>query len=801
MLAMLLCSRLLPAQVPAGLGPPVLTVGRIIITNIGPQAVSESLIRANIRVKEGEPFSRHSVDDDVRNLYSTGYFQNIRVAEERTDDKITLIYIVQGKLKLTDILFSGNKEFSSRKLRKKVTSKIGEPMDERKLFADAEAMKKLYQKSGYSETQVKYSINPDERTGRGTVTFEVTESLKVKIIDVVFDGATAFSQKKLRKKIKTRRHWMFSWITGSGVLKAEQLEDDKDTLAEFYRSEGYIDFDLREVRSVQKSPRKIELHFIVSEGRRYKVGAVEFKGVSLFSTNDLYRKIKMGVGQTFTPKGLSKDLEIIQDFYGTKGYIGPPGAEHIPIIARKKPNIQTGTMDLLYELEEGEKSYIEKIEIKGNNKTKDRVLRRELAVAPGEVFDLVKVKLSKTRLEGLNFFERVETQAEPTEIPNRRNLLVAVSEKNTGNVTLGAGFSTVDSIIGFAEITQANFDLFNPPWFTGGGQKARLRATLGTERQDYQLTFIEPWFLEKKLELSVDLYHRQLNFVSIDDLYSERRTGARVGLVRALGSDFLKGGLSYTIEDVGIDLASGRHGPLVVRDTLPGGGQVIRVVPPNTSEEILREEGDRLVSKVGLSLVYDTSNNALLPDRGQRTEFRAELAGGPFGGETDFYKLELGTVWYFRGFREGHVLEVGGRVGVINFYGNSDHVPLFDEWFLGGIDTLRGFRYRQVGPRDEFDEPIGGNTYWFGSAEYSIPIIERLRFAVFYDAGMVYRDAYSFDPKGFDTGVYNDNWGVGLRLNLPIGPLRLDYGIPITADRHNDSSGRFQFSVGYRRNF
>jgi len=357
---------------------------------------------------------------------------------------------------------------------------------------------------------------------------------------------------------------------------------------------------------------------------------------------------------------------------------------------------------------------------------------------------------------------------------DRKNLVVSVNEMNTGNFSIGAGYSSIDSILGFVEITQGNFDLFNPPWFQGGGQKLRLRAQFGARREDYEATFIEPWFLAQKLQLSVDLYHRDLRFVSLNDLYNLRRTGARLGLSRALGSDFLIGGVSYTIENVSIyDVAT------------------------NASPAIQQEAGSRLVSKVGASIAYDTRNSTLLPNKGQRTELRAEVAGGPLGGDTDFYKFELGSAWYFRGIATNHVLTLGARAGVVERYGDSPRVPLFDRWFLGGIDSLRGYRYRQVGPRDNTGEPLGGDTYWFASAEYTIPIIDFLGFAVFYDIGMVYPDAYQWN-----FGHYNDNYGFGIRLNIPrLGPLRLDYGIPITSDPENRSSGRFQFSVGYTREF
>jgi outer membrane protein insertion porin family len=758
----LLGSGMAHAQVP---------IAKVVVTNVGPEAVSESLVRANIRIKEGDPYNRVAVDDDVRNLYATGYFYNVRVADERTPEGVIVTYILQAKPRLTDIRFSGNKKFSVSKLRKRVKSKTGETMDEHKLFADTLEIKKAYQKSGYSQTEVKYVPIVDPNSGRATVTFEITETPKIKIKDVEFVGAKAFSQRKLRKTIKTRRRWMFSWLTGSGVLKDEQLQEDKEKLAEFYRNAGYIDFELRDVKYVYDTPNRLRLQFVVYEGSQYRVGAVDFKGVTLFSTNEIAAKLKMNVGETFTPRGLARDVEIIQDMFGTKGYID------VTVLARRKPNVQTGTMDLLYEIQEGNKSYIEKIEIKGNTKTKDRVIRRELSVSPGEVFDMVRVKRSRQRLEGTQFFERVETHAEPTDVPDRKNLVVAVNERNTGNIALGAGFSSVDSILGFVELTQGNFDLFNPPYFMGGGQKMRLRAQVGAERQDYEISFVEPYFLGRKLAFSVDLYHRELRYVSRKDFYDERRTGARFGFTKPLGSEFLIGGISYTIENIGIF-----------------------DVPTNAPPAIQAEEGDRLVSKVGLSLAFDTRNSVMLPDRGQRTEFRTEVAGGPLGADTDFYKLELTSHWFFKGFFEGHVLEVAGGVGTVENYDDSDSVPLFDRWFLGGINSLRGYRYREVGPKQQ-GEPIGGETYWLGSVEYSVPIIERLRFAVFYDIGMVYEDAFSFEENG-ETGFYNDNWGVGVRLNIPhLGPLRLDYGIPITSDDDNESSGRFQFSVGYIRPF
>ena len=797
-----------------------LKVSRIEIKHVGPPAVSDDLIRAHIRIKPGEPYLRSAVTDDVRNLYGTGLFYNIRFTDEITPDGVVLAYVVQGKPRLTGITFQGNKKFSDSRLRKKLTSKINEPLDERKLFTDSQEFQKMYQKSGYPGTQVRYVLNVDANTGRGTATFEITESPKIKITRVEFAGAQAFKQRELRKAIKTRKRWAFSWLTGSGVFKDEQFQDDREKLAAFYREKGYIDFEIRDVHFDYPSPRKMAIRFDVFEGRPYKVGTVGVTGATLFPTNainpgfepgpdpkhgpererwlqsrQVSRTFKMKPGDTFTPKGLTDDEQAVEDFYGARGYIDVRSGAPSMRVARI-PNVESGTMDLQFRIDEGQKNYIEKIEIRGNIKTKDRVIRRELAVSPGETFDMVRVRLSKQRLENLQYFEKVDARPEATDVANRKNLVVGVEEKNTGNLTMGAGFSSVDAVVGFVEVSQGNFDLFHPPNFTGGGQKFRLRVQLGTQRQDYLISFIEPWFMGRKLQFSVDLYRHDLNFQSLESLYDETRTGGRVGLTKALGSDFLIGSVGYTIEDVGIAFNGA-----VLRDE--DGGPV---VDPDIPETLLAEQGSAIVSKLDASIAYDTRNSVTLPNKGQRTELTAILAG-PFPGEKDFYKLELKSAWYFKGPFNGHVLELGGRMGVADNYGNSTtNVPFYDRFYLGGLYSMRGYRYRSISPRDETSgskEPIGGNTYWFGSAEYSVPIFQSekergvgMRFAVFYDIGSVKLDSYDVD-----FADYSDNWGVGLRLNLPIGPLRLDYGIPLNHDKFNGGSGRFQFGVGYTREF
>jgi outer membrane protein insertion porin family len=797
-------------------------VAKIEIKHNGPQAVSEELVRSHIRVKPGDEYLspmalQAATDDDVRALYGTGFFYNLQVAQKTAAEGLVLTYIVQGNPRIIEIRFKGNTKYKTAKLEKLISTKVGDPFNERKLFTDKQDILKKYQKAGYHRTEVVYNYTIDPDAGRATITFEISETPKVKIVDVEFVGAKAFKQRKLRKVVSTRRHWMFSWITGHGYLKDEDLEEDKEKLAEFYRDRGYIDFELKDVQFVYPTARKMIVKFIVYEGTQYRVGAIKFTGNHLFTTPELtngFRMVQsirqwkyppgrnglpMDVGYVFTPKGLETNNTVVEDFYGNKGHIDVT-ANSRSLNVVKVPNTETGTMDLEYQIDEGKKYDIEKIEIKGNVKTKDKVIRRELAVSPGETFDMLRVKISKERLQGLNYFEKVETRPENTDVQKAKNLVIGVEEKSTGNMTVGAGFSSVDAVVGFAEVSQGNFDLFHPPTFTGGGQKFRLRVQLGTQRQDYVISFIEPWLFGRKLQLGVDLFYRDLNYQSLDGIYDETHLGTRLSLTRALGSDYLIGTVSFTLEDIGIKLNDGWYATRYNASSLGLPGPT----PQNVPNAILDELGHSLLPRFGTTIAYDTRGAGQLPNKGQRSELTAEVVSG----DHQYYKLEGKTGWYFKGFATGHVLELVGRAGVSETLesGANKDVPFYDRYYLGGLYSMRGFKYHSIGPREHkpypnnykyFNETIGGDTYWFGSAEYSIPIIEdRLRFALFYDIGNVAQDPYHFSLQDLDS-----NWGVGLRLNLPIGPLRLDYGIPIEHDRFNGGSGQFQFGVGYTREF
>lgn len=761
------------------------TVQEIELRFVGPATVNRAVLNANIQTAVGKPFARDLVEQDVRQLIATGYFTDVRVLQEPVADGVKIIYLVQGKATLKEVGFKGYKQFKEERLKRDLSLKVGDILDGQKVHQDTQKLVELYQKSGYPDVKVEPQISVDPDTSKALLNYQITEGPRVYIQAIVFAGNQAVPASKgmlwwhegLLKKMKTRRHWWGSWLADTGVLRDEQFKEDLDIIRDYYRSQGYLDMEIRGTRVERVGPHWLVLHIEVYEGQQYKVGEVRLEGNRLFPTAELEKKLKMTTGQTFTPDGLAKDIKAVEDYYGTRGYIDTN------VRSARVPNVQTGRIDLSYGVREGELTYIERIDIRGNTKTKDKVIRRELAVAPGELYDTVRVDRSVDRLKNLGYFSKVDTMPEPTPVPGRKDLAINVEEQRTGSLSFGAGFSSIDSLIGYVEMTQGNFDLFNWPTFTGAGQKLRTKLTLGLKTQDYILSFVEPWFLDQKLALGVDLFYTKASYLS--KYYNETRAGMNVHLEKAV-NEFLRAQVQYSIQNITEDVTTN-----------------------TASQEIQSQNGSSVRSAVMFSLVQDTRDNVFLTTRGSRTEFSAEVVGGPFGGDESVYKLNAKSTVYFPLFKD-HVFQLLGAAGVVDAYGSTrgsggtvteadgtvvkvNDVPIFDRYFLGGANTLRGFGYRKVGPRDVNSEPVGGNTFVNGTAEYTVPIVDRVRGAAFFDIGGLWRDPYEFNASDLKADV-----GIGVRLNLPIGQLRLDYGYPVWTDSVSGRSGRFQFGVGYQ---
>lgn len=742
-----------------------LIVKEIEVRFIGSKTANESVVLANMKTQVGEPFTQTQSDDDVRSLYATKQFSNVQILQERVADGVKIIVIVQGKAKLKDILFAGNTRYKDKRLKKEIKLKVGDVLSERQVADGARALVEFYQKAGYPYAKANFDVTPDELTGQSVVKYTITEGAQFEIARVDFVGNKAFTTKILRKKIETRKwSWLTSWITKKGHLQETAVDEDKQKIAEFYRSEGYIDADVKDVKYDFPATDKMVVTFFVFEGNQYKVGKIGIEGNKLFSTAELEQKLKMKAGDLFTPGGLQGNIKGIQDLYGARGYIDAV------VKPTRVPNITTGTMDVALNIREGELVHIDLIEIRGNIKTKDKVIRRELAVAPGDVYDSVKVDASKQRLENLGYFSRVTAQPEEASAPNRKNLAILVEEQRTGSISFGAGFSSVDSILGFVEVTQGNFDIAKPPYFTGAGQKARVRAQFGARRQDYIISFTEPWFMNRRLAVGFDLFYNEANYISA--VYNERRYGFDLRAGKALG-EFNKIDVMYKFEQIELfNMASG------------------------VSQLILDERGSRTKSSLGATLGRDTRDNLTLTTKGYKAELWSEVAGGPaLAGQTDIYKFGFtGQIYFLMPWWEKNVLSFNGSTAVVEQWDDGTRVPIFEKFFLGGPSSVRGFKFRDIGPKDtSFGEPVGGKTMAYLQTEYSVPVIDRVRFASFVDMGQAWSRAYDWGNSPV-IGA-----GVGIRLNLPIGPINLDYGWPIRRDQNTTTSnGQFSFNVGTR---
>lgn len=753
-----------PSQIP-GTG---YKVGTVTIKFVGTANVNEQIVRANMQLREGGDLDDTILDRDIRNLYKTGLFEFVQTKWEPAGDKTyNLVVEVTPKFRVLAVRYEGNKKVKTSRLQKEVKTKENTALDERQVKEDSQKIRDYYQKVGYNQVSVTYKVDRDRATGFGTVTFLIREGNKVRIKDVRFVGNARIKSKTLRHEMDTKRWWIFSWLTDTGRFKDDKFDDDLGKLRDYYRDEGYLDVDIPEDKVVFQypTPNKLVIVISIKEGRQYHIGQVSFTGNKLHSSVLLRRVIRQKPGMVFSPSKLEKDVERLEDFYGKDGYL------YTNARLVRKPNIGTGNIDIEYQIDEGEKYNVESIVVEGNTKTKSTVILRELVLGPGDVFDTVRMKVSKLRLENTRFFDDVNVTHQATNLPGRENMRVAVKEGRTGSLTFGAGYSSLERATVFAEISQSNFDLFNRrSFFQGDGQKFRIRLQLGSLSSEAIISFEEPWLFQKQLALGFSLFRTSSNYNS--NFYNEVDLGGTV-YVRKHLFELIDAQLSYTYEVVEIKNVSATASP------------IIQAAAGNNAE-----------SRVALSLVRDTRDKIVNTTSGNRVELDTTVAGGPMGGKNNYYKFEFRGAQFFQVFEaQAQVLSLIGRGGVIQNFGKSTSIPYYDAFYLGGPDDLRGFEYRLVSPRDAFGEPVGGKSYGMFTAEYSVDIVSPIRFAVFYDSGFVNKGAFDFS-----VGNYQDDFGFGLRLFVMGAPLSLDYGIPIRGDGNfkNKTGNQFNFSFGTR---
>src|SRR6266481_580342 len=745
------------AQAPqAAPGAPI--IHSVDVQYTGPQTVSKERILAQMRTRVGQPYSNQVVENDIAALYKTGSIQNVRIFAQPEGDGVKVIVAVQTRAIMREIEIAGAERIKPKRLRKEIKLRLNQPVNEQQLEEARQKIIEVYQGRGYNDVSVQFRVDAiDEKRGTARVVFTVNEGAKGAVRAIHFEGNAHLSERVLRKQMKTRGRTPIYFMDKSGRLDEVQLEQDLDKLREFYQDHGYIDVEVKEVRKERTEKGPMIITVVISEGPQYHVRKLTVSGYHVASEPRIRALLKMKEGSVYSPKQLRDDAKAVADAYGSGGYVD------LVILPEGEP-AGPAQIDVTYKIEEGVRSFVNRINIEGNTRTKDKVIRREVLVAPGDVFNTVRVDITKKRLENLGYFAKVETYPEETDIPGRKDLTILVQEKRTGSLSFGGGFSTVDKLVGFAELTQGNFDLFNWPSFTGAGQKFRLRLQYGTERKDFILAITEPYFLDRRLSLSGQAFFTEANYLSAQ--YDQRNYGFTLELRKPINA-YIYGTLGYTLQD--IDIFN---------------------VDPTASDFILSQSGSTVESKLFSSIVFDSRDNPLLSRRGQRVTFSPMITGGFLGGDTQVYAFDVEGSQYFH-LPWDTILLLNGEVATVSQWGSGTEVPIFERLFLGGSNNLRGFPFREVGPQQN-GEPVGGQSMARSTVEVTFPIIEKARGAIFYDTGFDNFSAWSFGFNHIASDI-----GVGLRLDLPIGPLRLDYGYPIQRDGYN-GGGHFNFNVGYQ---
>jgi outer membrane protein insertion porin family len=763
-------------------------INRIITEFDGFRSASDQYVMANVQLRPGMNYNPVLLDQSIRTLYSTGYFELVEARVDKAQNQtIDVVFELVSKYTIERIRFLGNDKYTDSRLASKAEVETGNLLDEYLVSVGADNIAAYYVEKGFPDVEVDYRIQRDEQTGYAVVTYDVKEGGKVRIDEILFEGNEAFTDKKLLKQLETSEHGWLSWLTGSGKFDEKKFKEDLTILRKFYRDSGFLDCEINEDKVSFDFVESDEIVITIPlvEGQLYYLGEFSIENATIYTTDELLGELRLEQGDPFSPQDVDAAAIAIRDYYTSSGYLDSR------VRAERVPNMETRQIDVVFRVRESEKFYVESINVEGNTKSKSRVIIRELALSPGDVFDLRRMNVSERRLKNINFFEDVRLNPEPTNIPGRKDLGITVREGRTGSFTFGAGFGSVESAVIYFEVSQGNFDLFN--WrsgFQGDGQKFRFRASVGTTSNQILIAFEEPWLFEQRLAFGVEIYRTESDFNSAD--YNELRTGFEIYLRRRL-FELVEARLSYRMELVEIFDVDRNPDPALTGTDIRADGSVAN---DGVADVFQRAEGEDLVSRVGLTFLRDTRETLLFTRKGNRSSLEFEYAG--IGGDINYYKMEGRTAQFIPTFDAyEQSLSIVARAGSVAPFGQSDSVPFYDRFYLGGPDTLRGFDYREVGPRDSDttarDEAVGGNSYALVSFEYGFRIAEPLGLVVFYDWGFVNENDFDFSMSD-----YADNWGVGARIMLMGSPLKLDLGMPITSPEGVGGGTQFNFSFGTR---
>ncbi|MCP5538041.1 MAG: outer membrane protein assembly factor BamA [Akkermansiaceae bacterium] len=726
----------------------------------GPRTVDEARIRGFMETRAGQPYSAARLDDDVRSLYESGLVDDIRFFAEAVGAGVKVIAEVKTRAKIVAVGFVGNTKFSNKKLASVTKLKAGGVMSDEAILTARRNIQDHYRGFGYADVTVTHRIQAANVAGAAELVLIIDEGARSEVRKIRFVGNTAIQSHVLRNEMKTKQKGWFSFFTKSGRIDNVKLDEDLDRVLDYYRDRGY----LRVSATVGRAPvddGRVDLVITITEGARYKVARIGFGKMTVFQSSELAPALTLNAGDGYSVTKMRADMRTIRSYYGSRGYADAAVSPDIR-------NVTATSVAITYRIVEGRRYRVGRVTIEGNDKTQDRVIRRELPMKPGDHLNSVEMDTTRRRLKNMNYFNDVQVSASPSAQTGYRDINILVNEKKTGSISFGIGFSSVDSIVGYVNLEQTNFDITNWGSFTGAGQRFSTKVQIGSQRTDFRMSWVEPWFLGQRLALGTEIFYRDALYFSSE--YEQSQYGFALSLRKPVSKRaYVRA--EYRIEDITIDADTG------------------------TSPVFIAEDGDYLRSAISLNYVYDSRDSNQLPRKGHKLDFGVTYAGGVLGGDVDVFIVSASGSKFWNLWGDS-ILSVQGAVTVADTHGDSPMVPIFDREMLGGPHSLRGFENRDVGPRDMItNEVFGGNSSAFASVEYTFPLIERVRGAVFYDIGTVNASSWQFG-----NGFYHDA-GVGLRLNLPFGPLAIDYAVPLgtpSGDPQADKGGQFQFYLDYK---
>ena len=729
---------------------PVVRSGKISAVAVsGNSRVDTDAVLKKVVSRAGEEFSPDTVRDDIRNIYSMGFFDDVMADLTDTASGKVLTFIVKEMPFIKKVEWKGNSEIKNDKIKEILSIKENTVLNRSTLGENVEKIKALYTQEGFYLAK----ITPVVKTSglEATVLFEIDEGPEVLVKRITFIGNRFFSAEKLKGFMTTSEKGLLSFFTKSGKFNEFLFENDLNAIIAKYMDYGFLNAEITDHRVLLSEDKQwFFITIAISEGEQYTVGKLDVKGDILPSTSrdELLEKIGMNTGDVYDRSKLAKGLEDIGNLYGDQGYA------YADIKPDLQPNSKTRTVDITIDIKKNDLVYIEKIDISGNVRTRDKVIRREFELGEGDLFNSSALKRSKDNLKRLGYFDDVKVTEQRGSAPDKINLDADVKERPTGSVSVGAGYSSVDKLIGTASVSQTNF--------MGTGISMNLTGMVSHVASSYVLGFTQPWLFDRQISAGFDLYDTQYMYPNF--FIGRKGFDVRAGV--PIWGRYVQGFLTYKLEDLNVFN-----------------------VQPGAAAFIVEQEGKNTESSVTASIRRDTRNDAFFPTEGSVENGSVQFAGGPLGGTSYFTKYEVNAIKYFS-LPLDTTFSIRGAAGYMEPYAGKV-TPIFERYFLGGIDTLRGFAYYTVSPLDPATgNLIGGNSMAYQQSEFVFPIApeENLRGVLFFDAGNAYNNNINLTDVREDAGI-------GIRWFSPMGPLRLELGINLNR-RPGEHLTVWNFGIG-----